>query len=700
VAIWLVLDSYFGYYFFDYFTCMASNDTAQVWVQNYLGGLPGDTRPMPTVTTAQAEYILDEFTTNIRPTDITYFGAPDARDGSNAYLNGYTIKDNNDNPIYTFADDYFDDSKGRDVILVSNIVDDNYYFPTYPYYVAGFFSPSFIDYFDRNIISIDAYDWLNRVGPGTSQVYEGTVAHEYQHLIHHDIDPLEEDWVNEGCSMYAETLCGYGFQGSSVNRFMYTPDNSLTIWEDQGGLNVLADYGQVYLFMMYLNDHYGGSDTIAAVCASQEQGIAGIMDGLFNRGFVGATFRGIFRNWVLANYFLSFNDGPYGYISYDVASLVNPLSVNMAPGKQFYGSDLGETYSYDGDATGFYNLGPWAADYIMIGPGFPIDLLGMWFNGENRLALPYFWEIDTLNGRTAFWGGATDLALSNYIYTPLGLTGSSGATLAFDTYYDIEAYWDYGFVQVSADGGQTWTSLANGSTTTLVQPQAINIVVDNLPGITSTNGGWTTEVFDLSTYDGMDILLRFYYVTDWVTAYPGWYIDNIVVSDATTTFFEDSCDTFEQWLQPSDLEGYFDADYLLMFIKPDGTIVDIPTSAPEEMAEIIANFGGQGGVLVVAYTPDHGLATPVDYLVEMRQSGGAVVATFPMYGNVLPQLNAKMSEFMLMLAALQAGGEDTSAFEAALAEANELVGSASFGANYLFRANQLRRAMQILASLS
>jgi hypothetical protein len=59
-----------------------------------------------------------------------------------------------------------------------------------------------------------------------------------------------------------------------------------------------------------------------------------------------------------------------------------------------------------------------------------------------------------------------------------------------------------------------------------------------------------------------------------------------------------------------------------------------------------------------------------------------------------------MSEFMLMLAALQAGGEDTSAFEAALAEANELVGSASFGANYLFRANQLRRAMQILASLS
>jgi hypothetical protein len=44
---------------------------------------------------------------------------------------------------------------GRQVVLVSNIRDDNYYDPTYPNYIAGFYSPTFEAYFDRNIMSID-----------------------------------------------------------------------------------------------------------------------------------------------------------------------------------------------------------------------------------------------------------------------------------------------------------------------------------------------------------------------------------------------------------------------------------------------------------------------------------------------------------------------------------------------------------------
>ena len=31
--------------------------------------------------------------------------------------------------------------------------------------------------------------------------------------------------------------------------------------------------------------------------------------------------------------------------------------------------------------------------------------------------------------------------------------------LTFETYYDIEQNWDYGFVQVLTDGGETWQSL-------------------------------------------------------------------------------------------------------------------------------------------------------------------------------------------------------------------------------------------------
>ena len=46
------------------------------------------------------------------------------------------------------------------MVLVSNVEDDNYYDPTYPNYIAGFYSPSFEAYFDRNIMN----DRLVRLG--------------------------------------------------------------------------------------------------------------------------------------------------------------------------------------------------------------------------------------------------------------------------------------------------------------------------------------------------------------------------------------------------------------------------------------------------------------------------------------------------------------------------------------------------------
>ncbi len=35
------------------------------------------------------------------------------------------------------------------------------------------------------------------------------------------------------------------------------PENSLTLWGDQGGPEILCDYGAAYSFMMYLYSHYG-----------------------------------------------------------------------------------------------------------------------------------------------------------------------------------------------------------------------------------------------------------------------------------------------------------------------------------------------------------------------------------------------------------------------------------------------------------
>jgi hypothetical protein len=99
------------------------------------------------------------------------------------------------------------------------------------------------------------------------------------------------------------------------------------------------------------------------------------------------------------------------------------------------------------------------------------------------------------------------------------------------TYWDIEDFWDFGFVQVSTDGGETWVSLANAYTTTDHDPQAYYGIVDNLPGLTSWTAYITGEYytpypmsFDLTPYAGQTIQLGFRFMTDWGTEYDGWFI--------------------------------------------------------------------------------------------------------------------------------------------------------------------------------
>jgi len=124
-------------------------------------------------------------------------------------------------------------------------------------------------------MTIDAFDWIHRTGanppddpvpgdfcksaPARPFLYEGTFAHEYQHLLHSYTDPDEVNWINEGLSDRAQTLTGYvdpskeitergfdshiqTFLGWSVVQTPFNPnprqggpENSLTWWEDQGG---------------------------------------------------------------------------------------------------------------------------------------------------------------------------------------------------------------------------------------------------------------------------------------------------------------------------------------------------------------------------------------------------------------------------------------------------------------------------------
>ena len=209
---WLVLDDYTGDVFPSLFELRAIGSLAEVWVQVDLSYQ--DNRETPIITDDQINYYLEQFETNIYPIDTNYFGQPHFHDGINS----------EENPGA-----YYEET-GRNVILLSNIRDEMYYDDKYPYYIVGYYWGYLERMHDRNIVTIDVHDWENRIGDDVSHpnLYEAVLAHEYQHLIHDDYNPYDDTFMNEGCSMYAEPLCGYPIDWSSINSFLFTPDNSLT----------------------------------------------------------------------------------------------------------------------------------------------------------------------------------------------------------------------------------------------------------------------------------------------------------------------------------------------------------------------------------------------------------------------------------------------------------------------------------------
>lgn len=547
----LYLDDWNGYYDFDVFLLVAESDDAQIWIQADLSWPIGDPRPTPTITCEQAQYLLGELDNNIYPTEVDFFGPPDFHNGSESLLVAWGY----------FPPGYYDDVDGRQVVLVENVRDENYYDPTYPLYIAGFYSDSLEAYFDRNTMTIDAYDWENRVGPAGSRpyLYEGVFAHEYQHLLHSDYDTDEENFINEGMSMFSEYLTGYVTDEALYEDFLEMPENSLVVWGDQGGLEILADYSNSFLFQFFLMEQYGAG-FVQDLFHNPDNGISGVNSTLGDYPGRRKDFGDIYHDFAAA-VLIDSEKGNYrhGFEALDVAIDIGTVDT---PNPEAYGTD---------------GAPPWGTDYMWIDGG--TELAKFTFNGFDYTVYPTGWTSDG----DVLYGGTGDLIDNWAIFEAIG-----GGTLTFDTYWDIEDNWDFGFVQVSTDGGYTWTSLANAYTTDVYDPNAHPNIIANMPGLTSWScfveaDCWVNMSFDLSPYSG-DILLAFRYMTDWAFTYEGWYIDNVHV-DGTLISDGSSTDPFRDLSELFPIENDFTVSFVGIKEKKKDTEYKVHTMKLSDMAE-------------------------------------------------------------------------------------------------------------------
>lgn len=323
----------------------------------------------------------------------------------------------------------------------------------------------------REIIYINALD----VPPGGSN-YEQVLAHELQHAIHWNADASEDTWVNEGLAELATSIAlGTPF---SIRQFLRGAPTSLVHWP-VSPIGSINNYGATSLFMHFLTEHYGGRSDLRPLLAQPEDGIAGIDGFLKDMGYE-SRFEDVFREWAAAN--ILDGDGRLGYDDLDVSAAIS-------------GSIKG-LYEYRSE------IPQYAVEYIELES--VSEAVTLSFQGATTIQLL---PVDV--GVTGCWWGNSGDSIDSTLARRVELPAGSAAALEYEVWFEIEKDWDYVYVEVSVDGGQTWRIIETPATSP-ENPIGIGFG----PGYTGVSDGWLRESVDLSPYAGEDLWVRLQYVTD------------------------------------------------------------------------------------------------------------------------------------------------------------------------------------------
>jgi hypothetical protein len=151
---------------------------------------------------------------------------------------------------------------------------------------------------------------------------------------------------------------------------------------------------------------------------------------------------------------------------------------------------------------------------------------------------------------------------------------------------------DGGNVQISTDGGTSWTVLQPQGGYNGTLSGSCNILAGQ-PGFTGNSLGWAERKFPLDAYVGRWVRLRFHFASDSGTQGLGWYLDDLVVEGSSSSV------SVEDGMAEPRIDGRSTGLVLRSLPNPTTGSTEIRLVLPKAENGTLAVYGADGRRLVV-----------------------------------------------------------------------------------------------------
>lgn len=235
------------------------------------------------------------------------------------------------------------------------------------------------------------------------------------------------------------------------------------------------------------------------------------------------------------------------------------------------------------DTTDPCAIGSWSSDHSW---GYHAD--------SSPPAMPY--EICTYNEDG---GGGVPVASAGELISPsVDLTVASSPWLSFRSWFIVESGFEIVNVDISDDGGGSWTTL------------------ENLNNIAHPMGSWEKVTLDISAYAGSTVSIRFELNTgdELFNSFQGWFLDDIWIYEGDVITSDGKLYTFDTTISPCG--GTYTYQFTAMDENGGTATPTTELNGPTVACSPVLDWTGQPGYVSDGVGPDSGdTATTFTYRV-------------------------------------------------------------------------------------